>query len=195
MHASRSPARILPVLLIGLSLAAVAACGSASSGPSSPPPSNAPSAGAGGSVGTEPGGSGGGEDPNTGTGSAIPGDPPVDPGMGEPKIVIARPGSANLRDMAPVRLEPSVDGRHVLVRVSWWSGVEDCNTFDHATVERRGNEFTLGIVQGSGLDPNAVCIDIAELHGTVVDLGELEPGTYTVLGKGGQAPPVEVTVA
>ena len=25
-----------------------------------------------------------------------------------------------------------------------------------------------------------MCIEIAELHATIVDLGELEPGTYTI---------------
>ena len=42
--------------------------------------------------------------------------------------------------------------------------------------------------------PDQMCIEIAVYKGAVVDLGELEPGTYTITAFG-DAAPVEVTVA
>jgi ABC-type transport system substrate-binding protein len=178
-------------LLIAGLLAVVAATACASgAAPSSAPPASAtppPSAGA-----DLPGG-GSGSDPGTGSGGPV--DPgPVDPGSGQAAIVMPRPGQLNPRSVGATLLEPSVDGRRVLVKVSWYSGVEPCNVLDSVKVDRGGNEFVLTIIEGSG-DMNAVCIEIAQYKATIVDLGELEPGEYTIHATEGEAPPVTVTVS
>ena len=152
-------------------------------------PSGAPGGGASGSVG-DPSQS----DPNTPVGGPV--DPaPADPGLGQPKLVIARPGQQNLRPVGAASLEPAVDGHHVLVKVTWWSGVEPCNVLDSVKVTRSGTDITIQLIEGTG-DPNAMCIEIAEQKSTIVDLGELDPGTYTISAAGGgDATPVTITVA
>jgi hypothetical protein len=40
-----------------------------------------------------------------------------------------------------------------------------------------------------------MCIEIAELKATIVDLGELEPGDYSIRAGEGEAPPITVTVS
>jgi hypothetical protein len=96
--------------------------------------------------------------------------------------------------VAPARLETSVDGRHVLVKVSWWSGVAPCSVLDSVRVERSGSEISITPLEGVG-DPDAMCIEIAQLKATIVDLGELEPGSYRVLAPTGDAAPVEFTIS
>jgi hypothetical protein len=39
-----------------------------------------------------------------------------------------------------------------------------------------------------------MCIEIAMYKATIVDLGELEPGEYTIRASEGEAPPITVTV-
>ena len=41
---------------------------------------------------------------------------------------------------------------------------------------------------------NVACIDIALLKATIVDLGDLDPGTYRILSPGSEAPPVEIAI-
>ena len=66
----------------------------------------------------------------------------------------------------------------------WWSGVEPCNTLDTVVVAERGTSFTITLREGHG--PGEVaCIDLAQLKATRIDLGDLEPGTYTVADGGG----------
>jgi hypothetical protein len=120
---------------------------------------------------------------------------PVDPGFGQPKLVIPRPGQLNPRPVGAASLEPAVNGRHVLVKVTWWSGVEPCNVLDSVDVERSGTAITVQLIEGSG-DAQAICIEIAEQKATIVDLGELEPGIYTISAGGkGDATPVTITVS
>ena len=119
---------------------------------------------------------------------------PVDPAAGEPMIVIPKPGQKNTHPVSATSLQASVDGRHVLVKVSWWSGVEPCNVLDSIKVERSGTDISITIVEGSS-DLDAMCIEIAQLKATIVDLGELEPGTYTIDSPNGEAPPIQVTVS
>ena len=48
----------------------------------------------------------------------------------------------------------------------------------------RGTSFTITLREGHG--PGEVaCIDLAQLKATRIDLGDLEPGTYTVADGGG----------
>jgi hypothetical protein len=159
-------------------------------GTPSPAPSDRPGSGGAGSSGDA-----GVTDPSSPIGGGIVDPAPVDPGLGQPKLVIARPGQLNPRPVGASLLEPAVEGRHVLVRVTWWSGVEPCNVLDSVKVDRSGTAITVQLIEGTG-DATVACIEIAQQKATIVDLGELEPGTYTVsaLG-GGDATPVTVTVA
>ncbi len=180
-----------PLLVLGL-LAALTfgACsaGAAVSPPptSSPPPSGQPTPG-------DPGG-GDGTSGNPGTGVGVPGNGGGDPGIGQPTLVVARPGQQGLHPVGALLLEPSVDGRRVLVKVSWYSGVEPCYVLDSVKIDQGGNEFVLTIFEGSS-DLNAVCIELAMLKATIVDLGEVEPGEYTIRASDGDAAPVTVTVS
>jgi hypothetical protein len=189
---------IRPVVLGLLAVLIAAACGNSrptvspgptDTGPSPAGPSAAPSGTAGGSASGAPGQA----DPNTPVGS--PADPtPVDPGFGQAKLVIPRPGQLNARPVGVAKLEPAVDGHHVLVRVTWWSGVEPCNVLDSVKVDRSGTDIAIQVIEGS-TDAQTICIMIAEQKATIVDLGELEPGTYTVFPDGkGEAKPVTVVV-
>ena len=118
----------------------------------------------------------------------------MDPGLGEPKLVVARPGQLNPHPVGATLLEPSVEGRRVLVKITWYSGVEPCHVLDSVDVDQGGNEFVLTIIEGTS-DPNAMCIEIAELKATIVDLGELEPGDYSIRAGEGEAPPIPVRVS
>ena len=181
---------------LALALAAgltVGACSSAGAPPASdPPPSAQPPAA------NEPGGGTGGGtggDPGTGIGIDLPiRQPPMDPGAGQPTLIVPRPGQRDLRAVSPMTLQASVDGRRVLVKVTWYSGVEPCNVLDSVKVERSGTDIAITPIEGTG-DANAACIEIAVLKATIVDLGELEPGTYRIGSPGSEAPPIEITVA
>ena len=181
---------------LALALAAgltVGACSSAGAPPASdPPPSAQPPAA------NEPGGGTGGGtggDPGTGIGIDLPiRQPPMDPGAGQPTLIVPRPGQRDLRAVSPMTLQASVDGRRVLVKVTWYSGVEPCNVLDSVKVERSGTDIAITPIEGTG-DANAACIEIAVLKATIVDLGELEPGTYRIASPGSEAPPIEITVA
>ena len=62
------------------------------------------------------------------------------------------------------------------MRVDWFSGVEPCSVLAGVDVVRDGNTFKLTVNEGSAAAPDTACIDIAMYKGTIVDLGELEPG-------------------
>jgi hypothetical protein len=194
-----TPTGFRPVVLGLLAVLLLGACGSAAAPSSSPPPddaspSAAPPANPGGSTGGGAPGNPGQTDPTAPIGGI--GNPtPVDPGRGQPKLVIPRPGQLNPRPVGAASLVPAVNGHHVLVKVTWWSGVEPCSVLDSVKVERSGTAITIQLIEGSG-DANAICIEIAEQKATIVDLGELEPGTYTISAGGkGDATPVTITVS
>jgi ABC-type transport system substrate-binding protein len=180
-----TPSLRRPVTVIALlATLVIAACSSAaapaaSQGSASPilaPPSSQPSP----------------SDPDTSVGA--PSDPGlVDPGAGQPALVIPRPGQLNPRPLGAATLEPAVNGRRVLVKVTWWSGVEPCNVLDSVKVDHTGTTFDITLIEGSS-DANAICIELAQQKATIVDLGELEPGTYTITSSRGDAAPVTFTV-
>ena len=177
-------------LLILVASATLVLAGCAGGAAASAPPSSAPPASL---APSEPGGGGSSGNPDTGIGVGV--DPGVvDPGLGEPKLVVARPGQLNPHPVGATLLEPSVEGRRVLVKITWYSGVEPCHVLDSVDVDQGGNEFVLTLVEGTS-DPNAMCIEIAELKATIVDLGELEPGEYTIRSSEGDAQPIVVTVS
>jgi hypothetical protein len=166
------------------------------SAPGSPAPvASGPADGSGG--GADPGGGGGVPgDPGSGVGIAPVGPQPVNPGPGEPTVVRPVPGRADPHPVVPIRFETSIDGRHVLVRVSWYGGVEPCSVLDSVKVERTGGDITVTPIEGSSAaGQNVACIDIALLKATIVDLGELEPGTYRITSPGSDAQPAVFTIA
>ena len=101
-------------------------------------------------------------------------------------------GLTGIHAVQAADLEATVNGRDVAVRVAWWSGVAPCSALAGITVTRDGSTFLLTVNEGSAAGPDQACIDIAMYKAAVVDLGELEPGTYTIRAFG-DAPPVEVT--
>jgi hypothetical protein len=139
--------------------------------------------------------------PSTDEPSAGPDDPvtgPSDPGGGDPgaggDLVIPQPGTLNPHPVSVEGIEANVDGRHVTAKLTWTSGVEPCYVLDSVVVSRDGTTIDLTVVEGTG-DPNAICIEIAKTKSTIVDLGELEPGTYTISATDSQIPPITVTVS
>jgi hypothetical protein len=177
------------VALLSLAIL-VAACGggTASPAPESPgapspvAPTDPPPA-------TEPGDGG---DDGTDTGVIV--DPgPVDPGEPEPQLVEPVPGATLIRDSDASALDAAVNGRRVAVRIAWWGGVEPCSVLAGVDVLREGSTFTFTLKVGSVAAPDTACIDMAVYKATIYDLGELEPGTYTLVARG--APPVTVTVS
>jgi hypothetical protein len=181
--------RLPHLVLAGLILLAVSACtGSAgavlpSNGPaaSSQPPSASPG--------------GGGSGPDTGIGQPVSppssSDPdPVDPG--NPTIVVPKPGRLDVHPVGASAIEPRVDGRRVTIKLTWWSGVPPCSVLDSVGDVRTGKQIALTINEGAD-QRNVACIELAMLKATIVDLGELEPGTYTISAFG-EVAPVEVVV-
>jgi hypothetical protein len=216
------PSRSVAGALLALALV-TAACGGSSapaSPPGSPPGSASPSGDPGATTppsiteptpvpgstmdpGADPGAGQGGDS----SGGSVPGNPgvggplPVDPGAGggvpvdpQPTIVTPTVGVTGVHAVPAAKLEAAANGRDVAVRIAWWSGVEPCNALAGITVSRDGDTFLLTVNEGSAAAPDTMCIEIAKYKAAVVDLGELEPGTYTIAAFG-DAAPVEVTVA
>lgn len=148
--------------------------------------------------GSEPGGGGGGVPGNPGDPGAGGGGV-VDPGAGgapddsQATMVTPVAGLFGIHDVGAAGLRATVDGRRVSVTVTWWSGVEPCSVLAGVDVARDGSAFNLTIREGSAAR-NVACIEIAVLKATIVDLGELDPGTYTIRAFG-DLPPIEVLVA
>lgn len=153
--------------------------------------------GSGGGGGTDGGGqAGGGSGGNPGTGVVDPGVavPPPNPVPGDDgaTIVVPKPGQLDPMPVSVSGLLVNVDGRHVTVRLAWTSGVEPCYTLDSVRVDRDGNTITLTALEGHGAD-DVACIEIAMFKATIVDLGELEPGTYVIQARG-DAPPQTIEI-
>jgi ABC-type transport system substrate-binding protein len=116
--------------------------------------------------------------------SDVPGKPHVDPGPGGATLVTPKPGQLDIHPVSLDSIAASVDGRHVVLTAFWWSGVEPCNTLDTIVVAQGVGTFTITLREGHG--PGEVaCIDLAQLKATHIELGDLEPGTYTVADGGG----------
>jgi hypothetical protein len=177
--------RFSPILVAALALA-LAACtaagpsASTSPEPSVPPteqPSSAPSEEP---VSGEPGNGGGG-----GGG--------VDPNPGQPQLVEPVPGQLDVHPVAIEEMTYRIDGRHVVLNVTWWSGVEPCYILDSVVWEQDGPIINVSVREGHG-PQDVMCIEIAVQKVTVVDLGELEPGDYSVVAIDGIAPPLTISV-
>ena len=180
--------RLPRLVFAGFVLVVVAACtGSAGAGlPSDGPAISQPPS-------TSPGGGGSGPDTGIGQPASPPSSShpdPVDPG--NPTIVVPKPGRLDVHPVGASAIEPRVDGRRVTVKLSWWSGVPPCNVLDSVGEVRTGQQIVLTIREGAD-QRNVACIELAMLKATIVELGELEPGTYTIAAFG-EVAPVEVVV-
>jgi hypothetical protein len=184
MHTDRR--RLRPAAFLILALLAAVASGCASATGASPAgsataPSTAPSAAPS-------------ADPNGSVGIDLPTDDPggvPDPGG---RIVVPKPGQLDVHPVAAESLAATVDGRRVVVTISWTSGVEPCYVLDSIVVQRGEHSFAVTLREGRG-PGDAVCIEIAETKRAMVDLGELDPGTWTITDTVGGAPPISVTIA
>jgi ABC-type transport system substrate-binding protein len=183
----KKPAALRALLaLLAVSLLISACAGAAA--PSAPPSEAPPSA--------SPGGSGAGSDPGTSSGEPIPGDP-GDPGVPDPgqaQLVVPQPGQNNVRPVKVQDMEVRIAGRHAVLNARWWSGVEPCNILDSVAWKRDGTTITISVREGSG-DGDLICIDIAVYKAAAIDLGELEPGDYTVIAGDGDAAPITFTIS
>ena len=115
----------------------------------------------------------------------------VDPGKAT--LVLPHPGQLDVHNVSVEELTARVEGRRVIVNASWWSGVEPCYVLDSVAVKVDGTSITVSVREGSSAR-DAMCIEIAMHKVTVIDLGELEPGRYTIAADKGDARPIEVTV-
>ena len=181
-------------------LLAVVALVAACSGAGGAAPSLQPSPSADPGAGTSPGQPGTGI-PGIGDGTTTSPDQPVgtglphvEPGPGGATFVTPKPGQLDVHPVAMDSIAVAVDGRHVVVTALWWSGVEPCNTLDTIVVARGDGTVTITLREGHG--PGEVaCIDIAQLKGTRVDLGDLEPGTYVIADGGGGNVSTQVVIS
>jgi hypothetical protein len=180
------PRRPLP--LAGVVLLVLAAC---SSGGGATPPSSPATSAAPPTTIPAPSDSPSPDVSVTDPGAIGRGAPGVEPG-GQAKLVEPNPAALLPHDASATRLIPALNGRRLAVQVEWWSGVAPCTVLAGVAVARDGTTITLTVKDGVG-DRDAMCIEIAELHATIVDLGELEPGTYTIQAKG-DARPIQVTI-
>ncbi|OGN85323.1 MAG: hypothetical protein A2X23_10555 [Chloroflexi bacterium GWC2_73_18] len=109
-----------------------------------------------------------------------------------PPLWTPQPGQPNRHPVAADTLDAWADGDHIVARLTWSSGVEPCYVFDSVLIAEDGTTITLTIVEGG--DPGAICVKLLVQKVTQVDLGEFDPGTYTIRAVPGTAPPVAVTV-
>ena len=126
--------------------------------------------------------------------SSPPDDGTRPPDPGGARLVIPKPGQLDVHPVNAEAITATVDGRHVTLDITWWSGVEPCSILDTVVVETGPQSYAITLREGRGPEEVA-CIAIAEQHRTVVDLGELAPGTYTVTDATGGAPAIEVVVS
>ena len=129
--------------------------------------------------------------------TAPPGDPsspgPVDPGGGEGKLVVPKPGQLDVHDVPADELSARVDGTTIIVTASWTSGVEPCNVLDEVRVTPGEAAYAITLREGHGPE-DVACIAIAEMHRTEFAIQDVKPGTYRISDTTGGAAPVEVTV-
>lgn len=204
--ARRTLSFALPLVLV------IAACGTAAApsptpGQATPVPTPTAVPGDGGNTGGGGGGGGGGG--NTGGGGTdpgqpggigglipfpIPGDPADNPLLGDATNVVPVPGRLDPHPVNVQLVRAAVDDGKVLVELRWYSGVEACYATDSVKVETDEATKTihLTVIEGS-TGGDVACIEIAVLKATVVDLGALAAGTWTISAEG-DAPSIPIEV-
>lgn len=193
----------LPLVLL------IAACGSAAAprptpgqATPQPTPTAVPGVGAepGGNTGGGSGGNTGGTDPgNPGTGIGgivfpFPPGPAGDPLRGDATNVVPKPGRLNPHPVNVQLVRAAADDNGAFAELRWWSGVEECYATDFVKVERddAAKTIKLTVIEGSN-GGDIACIDLALLKATVVDLGALAAGTWTISAEG-DAPAITLEV-
>lgn len=122
------------------------------------------------------------------------GAPSVEPPIGA-KPVVPKPGQAvNVHPVPAESLSARVDGSTIIVKATWWSGVEPCTILDSIVVDKGEGTYTVTLREGNSPQEIA-CIAIAEQHVTEFEIPGVAPGTWRIVDAGGTAPPVDVTVA
>jgi predicted small lipoprotein YifL len=169
--------RVSPFLVVALVFALAACAGggppASDAGGTSPPPAESPSSAPPDEPANgEPGNGGGGVDPN--------------PNPGNAKLVEPVPGQLDIHPVAIDRFDYRVEGRHVVLNAFWFSGVEPCTVLDSVVYEQDGETIEVTVFEGHG-PGDEICIEIAIEKVTVVDLGELDPGEYTIRASEGPA--------
>lgn len=169
--------RTAPALLAVLVLAG---CGAAAGPAPTPAPTPKPTPTA------VPGAGGTGSSGNTGSGGGVvdPG-PGGDPILGKANFVTPMAGLINQHPVSVQLVRAAADSNGATAELRWWSGVAPCNALDSVQVEKdeAARTIELTVIEGSG--PGAMaCIDLAELKATVVDLGLLAAGTWTISAAG-----------
>jgi len=195
----RALALALPLTLI---IAACSAAAAPTLSPATPTPRPTPTAVPGEGGSGEPGGGSGG---NTGGGSepGNPGDgilfpfPPVpgdDPLLGDATVVEPKGGTLNPHPINVELVRAIVQDGHVIVEARWYSGVEDCYPTDSVQVDidEDAKTIRMTVLEGSAAG-DAICIEIAVLKATAVDLSALAAGTWTISAEG-DAKPIELEV-
>lgn len=126
----------------------------------------------------------------------------AEPGSGPPdglgtggsdELVVPKPGQLDVHPIAADSFAAQVDGRHVVLTITYTSGVEPCSVLDTIVVERGEGSFAITLREGHG-PGDQVCIMIARFMKTQVDLGELDPGTYTISDTMRGADPIQVVI-
>jgi len=115
----------------------------------------------------------------------------VDPNGG--RIVVPKPGQLDVHPISAQAFRATVNGRRVVVSIAYASGVEPCNVLDSILVRPGRGSFEMTLREGHG-PGGGVCPDLAEFKRAIVDLGELEPGTYTITDGTGVAKPISVAI-
>ena len=194
----RAIALALPLTLL------IAACGAAAAptpSPAGPTTRPTPTAVPGdvASVAPGDGGSGGGgTDPGDGSGGGIvfplPPDPGSDPFLGDATVVAPQKDAANPQPVNVGLVRAMVDDAgHVIVEARWWSGVEECHPLQSVKVDVDNDARAIKLTVLEGTVPDMMCIEIAVLKATAVDVGALAPGTWTISAEG-EARPIELEV-
>ncbi|TFG69174.1 MAG: hypothetical protein E4H24_01500 [Thermomicrobiales bacterium] len=114
-------------------------------------------------------------------------------GPGAPRVVVPKPGQLDVQSISAQSFSATIDGRHVVITVDYTSGVEPCYVLDSIAVSRTPGSIEITLLEGHG-PGNGVCREIAEYKRTLVDLGDLESGTYQISDSTGGANPISVTV-
>ncbi len=163
---------LLAAVVIGCS--SVGASGSPSTAPSaSPPPASA--------------------SPSSGTLSAAPSSSAASGIEPTGTLVKPRPGQIGVHAISASSLSAAVDGHRLVVTINFWSGVEPCSILDSIQVQRGAGSYAITLREGRGPE-EVVCDMLAVAKRAIVDLGDLEPGSYTISDATGGASAITVTI-
>src|SRR5262249_28746590 len=125
----------------------------------------------------------------------LPGDPNANPLLGNATYVTPAQGLLNLHPVSVqlVRAVVNSDGT-ATADLRWWSGVAPCSQLSSVQVTRDDGAKTIHVqvIEGSG-GGQVVCIDIAQLTATQVQLGTLASGAWAISADG-DAPAITLNV-